>query len=773
MKKSTKLLSVLLAFVMVISVFAATMASAAAPYKPTYSDEVTEEDVELLLKDVDTLLLAKVFTGSFFESIYKAIPNDLTMLFSNSTDIEVFSDGLWSRKNTPKGPPQKVWSDEYQKNMNQYTYVVENYISRPTTALNQERFKDLVNYGDQNFRNFLTPSDKYSLKIYEDKDGNPYPSDGLGAQNKGNLIRDQKEEVDENGNVTKQAVEGSFTRFFKDHPIEVNSIEDVRKELDNVVATFLFGGLGLVSALGSKYVPESSDYGFTIPASGGDPQALYDIFEALDFISEGLGVKQTHSATEVVKVNTPGKIENGVSLWPDKDANGEPIDSQGIATEYIQNIVDALFKDGFATNVVGVIQSLVAPKSGALIYKGIAQILDALERAIHSPFGKNLGVQTDDAGNTVYTGISATLHDLYTLYQTIPTVDSDKDTKRFDIEGLVNFAIDKLNLPLSIVFMNLKEGNGKPANGLLNVTKDTDLSAVASASEVEVKVIFRHMILDRVAEAVSSADVVKIIYDYLYDNLICNTANNVVLTAAFTPVGSQSLIERLLKTDIPNNIQGEILSALKTNREPLAAHLISMVGEIKEIHHHTRLQFVAAKAPTCTENGTVAYYHCPDCGLNFAIDDPYGTFDDALTSVAIPNSATGHQHVTKIAAKKATCTTAGNVEYYRCDACGRAFKSEADAAANNTFDPTVKATGHQYGPWKEVNGKQVRTCKVCGATETKDAAASNPSNPSQPDKNLPQIPVTGATVTGFSAISLLAAAAFVTMAVRSKKDRDE
>lgn len=73
MKKATKLLSVLLAFVMVISMFAATFAASAA--KATYTELVTEEDVDLMLEDVNTLLAGEALNGDAIEAIYKFLPS--------------------------------------------------------------------------------------------------------------------------------------------------------------------------------------------------------------------------------------------------------------------------------------------------------------------------------------------------------------------------------------------------------------------------------------------------------------------------------------------------------------------------------------------------------------------------------------------------------------------------------------------------------------------------------------------------------------------------
>ena len=94
----------------------------------------------------------------------------------------------------------------------------------------------------------------------------------------------------------------------------------------------------------------------------------------------------------------------------------------------------------------------------------------------------------------------------------------------------------------------------------------------------------------------------------------------------------------------------------------------------------------AAKAATCTEAGNVEYYTCSVCKKTFS--DAKGT--KAITDVTV--KAAGHK-LTKTAAKAATCTTAGNVEYYTCSVCKKTF---SDAKGTKAItDVTVKATGHK------------------------------------------------------------------------------
>ena len=53
--------------------------------------------------------------------------------------------------------------------------------------------------------------------------------------------------------------------------------------------------------------------------------------------------------------------------------------------------------------------------------------------------------------------------------------------------------------------------------------------------------------------------------------------------------------------------------------------------------------------------------------------------------------------LTKVEAKSATCTTEGNIEYYKCDSCGKLFKDATGTTEIKLADTVVKASGHSYG----------------------------------------------------------------------------
>lgn len=195
---------------------------------------------------------------------------------------------------------------------------------------------------------------------------------------------------------------------------------------------------------------------------------------------------------------------------------------------------------------------------------------------------------------------------------------------------------------------------------------------------------------------------------------------------------------------------------------------------------HANATKTAAKAATCTADGNIEYWTCPDCG---------GVFSDSACTKAISSAKVdklGHNYVTKsngtqhwqecsrCGDKKdaanhdfsqkdtsskylksaATCKSAA-VYYYSCAVCGAkgtATFTSGDKAAHDftkkstnskylksaatCTDPavyyyscavcgekgtktfTTKAAGHDFGAWKEDGSKHTRVCDVCGVKET-------------------------------------------------------
>ena len=121
---------------------------------------------------------------------------------------------------------------------------------------------------------------------------------------------------------------------------------------------------------------------------------------------------------------------------------------------------------------------------------------------------------------------------------------------------------------------------------------------------------------------------------------------------------------------------------------------------------------------TCTSGGS-HYRDCTTCSYR----------QTASTS------ALGH-NPTKIAAVAATCTTAGNNEYYKCTRCNKYFTTQACTTETTVAAQTIAALGHDFtGAYQNVSdGKHNRKCSRCneygmngtvGATENCSGGTAN------------------------------------------------
>ena len=97
----------------------------------------------------------------------------------------------------------------------------------------------------------------------------------------------------------------------------------------------------------------------------------------------------------------------------------------------------------------------------------------------------------------------------------------------------------------------------------------------------------------------------------------------------------------------------------------------------------------AAVAATCTTEGNSAYWSCSRCGKYFS--DAAGTTKIAENSWVI--AKLGH-NLTKHAAVAATCTTAGNSEYWSCSRCGKYFSDAAGTTEIAANSWVIAALGH-------------------------------------------------------------------------------
>ena len=134
------------------------------------------------------------------------------------------------------------------------------------------------------------------------------------------------------------------------------------------------------------------------------------------------------------------------------------------------------------------------------------------------------------------------------------------------------------------------------------------------------------------------------------------------------------------------------------------------VQDIKALGH--KLTKTPAKAATCTEAGNKEYYTCGTCGKFFSDKD--GKNEIAKDSWVI--DALGHK-MTKTPAKAATCVAEGNNEYYTCSVCHKVFKDEQGNTLTTVAAETLAKDPTNHTGGTEQRGAVAASCMTAGRTD--------------------------------------------------------
>lgn len=102
--------------------------------------------------------------------------------------------------------------------------------------------------------------------------------------------------------------------------------------------------------------------------------------------------------------------------------------------------------------------------------------------------------------------------------------------------------------------------------------------------------------------------------------------------------------------------------------------------------NHTDLKHTSAKAATDNAEGNIEYWHCADCGKYYS--DAQATKEISFADTIVAKQPCSHANLTHMDAKAATAESAGNIEYWHCEKCGKYF-SDAKAAHEITLEQTV------------------------------------------------------------------------------------
>ena len=108
---------------------------------------------------------------------------------------------------------------------------------------------------------------------------------------------------------------------------------------------------------------------------------------------------------------------------------------------------------------------------------------------------------------------------------------------------------------------------------------------------------------------------------------------------------------------------------------------------------------VAAVSATCIDEGNVEYWHCKECGKNFADENA----EELLEDVVLPLGSHKLEYVEQVSS---TCVEAGNMAHWHCEICGKNF-------ADRNAEELLADLSLPLGAHNIVDGK----CMVCGIDE--------------------------------------------------------
>ena len=158
--------------------------------------------------------------------------------------------------------------------------------------------------------------------------------------------------------------------------------------------------------------------------------------------------------------------------------------------------------------------------------------------------------------------------------------------------------------------------------------------------------------------------------------------------------------------------EGYELTSIKVNDLALSGNKFNMPAQnttvdvvFTEIAMPHTLTKIEAKKATCTEPGNTEYYLCEDasCGCGKAYSDKYGQHEIDIKDTVIP--AAGHT-LEKVAAKEAKCTEKGHLAYWKCTKCGKMFKDSEGKLEITAENVEVDALGHDKDNLKHVEAKK-------------------------------------------------------------------
>lgn len=100
-------------------------------------------------------------------------------------------------------------------------------------------------------------------------------------------------------------------------------------------------------------------------------------------------------------------------------------------------------------------------------------------------------------------------------------------------------------------------------------------------------------------------------------------------------------------------------------------------------------------------------------GFDTTVYDNWEDFDTYwVLTESYPVLKNNHLHsITSVSASEATCTTDGNIAYWKCSVCGECYSDANGTTEVSRASVIVPATGHSYGAWTRLDDtKHKRVC---------------------------------------------------------------
>lgn len=141
----------------------------------------------------------------------------------------------------------------------------------------------------------------------------------------------------------------------------------------------------------------------------------------------------------------------------------------------------------------------------------------------------------------------------------------------------------------------------------------------------------------------------------------------------------------------------------KNFEEDGVTEIVDVITAEDAANHADLGDIIGAVAHTCTEDGTVAHYHCAGCDKDVAEDGK--TVLESTVNHADP----ARHSLTHIPAEESTCTVRGNTEHDYCSLCKKNF----DENGKELISVETPLKNHTLGEWISEKDEHYRVCSGC------------------------------------------------------------